>query len=186
LGDKVVIQGAGALGLYAIALAREMGATSVIVIDGLKERLRMAEEFGADYTLDLSEFESTDSRVEEIMNLTGGFGADLCIEVAGTPEAVPEGLQMLRRGGRYLEMGTIFKGAFTSIDISWLIMRALRIVGARNYEPRHLAKALDFLMKNRSKYPFKKLITKKYALAEINEAFKTALKRTELRVAVTP
>jgi len=52
-GDTVVIQGAGGLGIYATAVARETGATSIIVIDGIEERLKLAQEFGADHLINI-------------------------------------------------------------------------------------------------------------------------------------
>src|SRR3979411_1170764 len=54
VGDTVVIQGAGGLGLYAIAVARERGAGRIIVVDGVPERLEVAAMFGADEFVDLS------------------------------------------------------------------------------------------------------------------------------------
>ena len=54
-GSSVVIQGAGGLGLTAIAMAKDMGAYNVIVLDRLENRLQLAEEFGADHTINIEE-----------------------------------------------------------------------------------------------------------------------------------
>jgi threonine dehydrogenase-like Zn-dependent dehydrogenase len=87
-GEKFLVQGAGGLGLYAIAAAKEQGAI-VIVIDGIKERLEMAKAFGADYIIDMNEHQTVESRVQAVNELTNEEGADVAIEVTGVPAAFP-------------------------------------------------------------------------------------------------
>ena len=77
LEGVALVQGAGGLGLSAAAVAREMGAARVIVIDKLPERLKLAQSFGADHTIDASEFPTPEARLERVMQLTGGKGVDL-------------------------------------------------------------------------------------------------------------
>ena len=115
LGDTVVIQGAGGLGLYATAVAREMGAGKIIVLDRLPARLALAREFGADETLNVDEIDMK-SRVEYVLDQTGGIGADLVAEFVGSPRVLAEGVEMLRWGGRYLWIGNINLGFPTEID----------------------------------------------------------------------
>src|SRR5574341_1417688 len=76
LGDTVVIQGAGGLGLYGIAVAKEMGAARVISLDKRDHRLKMATAFGADATINVDKA-PREHRLEMIRDLTGGVGADL-------------------------------------------------------------------------------------------------------------
>ena len=185
-GDRVVVQGAGALGLYATALAKEMGASKVIVIDLVDERLRMAEEFGADYTINALQFKEEKDRINEVKRLTNNNGADLAVEVAGIPTVIPEGLQMLRRFGRYLEVGCIGEQSFVPINVFWILRDLLKVVGTKNYEPETILKALEFLANARDRYPFEKLVTYKFPLAKINEAFKVAAAKNTIRVALTP
>ena len=71
-GDSLVIQGAGGLGINAVAVAKERGVSQVIVIDGIDSRLELADEFGADVTIDLKEFKSPDARVKRVRELTRG------------------------------------------------------------------------------------------------------------------
>src|SRR5215211_7377804 len=84
-GESVVIQGAGGLGLYAIAVARERGAGQIIVVDGVPERLDLAEAFGADQLIDMREVKTPDERAARVRELTGGWGADVVMDVAGFP-----------------------------------------------------------------------------------------------------
>ena len=115
LGDTVVVQGAGGLGLYCVAVARDMGAGKIVAIDGVPERLDLARAFGADITIDIRDVADQAERVRLVREATGGHGADVCVEVAGVPGVVQEGLEMLRIGGRYLWMGNIVPGAAARI-----------------------------------------------------------------------
>jgi threonine dehydrogenase-like Zn-dependent dehydrogenase len=108
-GQTIVIQGAGGLGLTATALARDLGAERVIVIDRIQRRLDLARRFGADATIDIGELDTPASRVERVKELTGGLGADLVMELVGIPELLSEGVSMLRNGGTFLEIGLFFK-----------------------------------------------------------------------------
>src|SRR5437899_11634335 len=83
VGETVVIQGAGGLGLYAIAVARERGAGRIIVIDGVPERLEVASMFGADEFVNLKDFPEPSGRIARIRELTDGWGADVVLELAG-------------------------------------------------------------------------------------------------------
>lgn len=69
-GDTLVVQGAGGLGLYAIAVARDMGAERVIAIDALPDRLALARSFGADATVSLDEYPTPEARVQRVRELT--------------------------------------------------------------------------------------------------------------------
>ena len=98
-GDSLVIQGAGGLGINAIAVAKERGVSQVIVIDGIDSRLELAHEFGADVTIDLKEFNTPQARVRRVRELTEGEGADVVMELVGSPAVVAEGIEMLCNGG---------------------------------------------------------------------------------------
>jgi threonine dehydrogenase-like Zn-dependent dehydrogenase len=172
IGDHVVIQGAGGLGINAIAVAKEMGVEQVIVIDGLDDRLRLAKEFGADTLIDLREYPTPDDRVKRVKALTGGWGADVVVEVVGRASAVPEGLLMLGNGGTYVEIGNICQGPTCTFDPSVIVLAGKTILGLMWYEAESLAKALRFLSTKQDRYPFRKILSHKYALTDINTAFK--------------
>ena len=110
LGETVVIQGAGGLGVYATAVAKEMGAGQVIVIDSIRERLELARGFGADELIDIEELPDTEQRVKRVRELTDNWGADIVAELVGHPRVCNEGLAMVGRTGRYLEIGNINPG----------------------------------------------------------------------------
>jgi threonine dehydrogenase-like Zn-dependent dehydrogenase len=170
-GDTVVVQGAGGLGLYACAVAKEMGAERIIAIDSVPERLEMARAFGADEVIDMNEMPDPRARVGAVMGKLDHWGADIVVEVAGVPQAVPEGIRMLARGGRYLELGNINPRQTYKADPSLLVGQNRSIIGVSLYPPDVLRRAMEFLRRTRDRYPFEKLLSHDFELANINEAF---------------
>jgi threonine dehydrogenase-like Zn-dependent dehydrogenase len=185
-GETVVIQGAGGLGIYATAVSREMGADRVIVVDGIAERLELAKAFGADDLIDMREYGTPEERVQRVMDMTGYRGAGVVAEMVGLPQAIPEGLDMLGSGGRYLEIGNISPGMTTTIDPSSIIRGSKTIHGVVFYGRDTLKKSLDFLIRTRDKYPFEKLLSRSYPLEEIDRAFEEQEKKLVARAAIIP
>ncbi len=170
-GGSVVIQGAGGLGVQAAAVAKDMGAATIIVVDQVAGRLALAKAFGADHTIDLKEIPERKDRVALVRKLTGGFGADVACDFVGFPQVIPEGIEMLGPGGTYLEIGTISRGAKIELEPAQLVWGAKKIVGVIMYDPWVIPRALDFLVRNRTRFAFDRLISNKYPLENINEAF---------------
>jgi putative phosphonate catabolism associated alcohol dehydrogenase len=185
MGDTVVIQGLGLLGLYGCAIAKARGARMVIGLDTVHDRLSIAKEFGADTTFDIGAISNEDC-ISNVRNLCEPDGADVVIEVCGYADAVPTGLRMLRTGGRYTIGGLVNPNANFTIDGNYVLKRWLTIRGIHNYHPRHLIEALDFVMANRSRFPFGKIVDSKFSLDQMDEAFKKAADRTVLRAAIVP
>ncbi len=185
-GETIVIQGAGGLGIYATAVAKDMGAEKVIVIDGIDERLKLAKAFGADELIDFREVKTPTERWLKVKELTGGWGADVVAELVGFPHVVPEGIDMLGNGGRYLEIGNISFGMTYEAEPSKLVMDNKSIVGVMLYPASALKKALDFLSRAKDKYPFDKILARSYPLEEINEAFENQDKGLVSRSTIVP
>ena len=174
VGDTVVLQGAGGLGLNAAAVAKEMGAANIIVIDQIPERLELARRFGADHTLSLQELSRPEDRVAAVKDLTRGWGADVVCDFVGFPSVIPEGLQMLKSGGTYLEIGHISPGHKFEFHPASIVWRSQTIVGMIQYDPWAIQRGLTFLEKNQRKYPFTEVISHVYPLEKISEAFREA------------
>lgn len=170
-GETIVIQGAGGLGIYATAVAREMGADRIIVIEGIDERIELVKSFGADEIIDMKQYSTPEDRIGRVFELTGFQGANVVAELAGVPAALPEGVNMLGQGGRCLEIGNISPGHTTKIDPALLVMGSKTIYGVTFYSAATLKKALDFLSRTKNKYPFERILSRKYPLEEINQAF---------------
>ncbi len=174
LGDAVVIQGAGGLGIAACAVAKEMGAGLVIAVDRIPERLKLAQAFGADAVINLDELPTPEERAARVHELTGGDGADVACEFVGVPGVVQEGLTYLRPGGRYLWVGNIMPGHTAEIVPHDVVRLSRTIVGVVTYDAWVLPRALDFLVRTGDRYPFERLISHRYPLEEINRAFQEA------------
>jgi threonine dehydrogenase-like Zn-dependent dehydrogenase len=185
-GSSVVVQGAGGLGLYTCAVARAMGAGTVVAVDGVGERLHLARAFGADATVDLTEVPDPKDRVRMVRNLTGGSGADVVCEFVGHASAVAEGLLMVGPGGRYLEAGCVATGGSFELDPAYLTLLNRSMVGLTYYEPWALREALRFLDRHRDRYPWERLLATRYPLAAIDRAFEDADRRSVPRAAIDP
>lgn len=186
LGQSIVIQGAGGLGIYAAAVARDMGASQVLVIDRFEPRLAMAASFGADHLIHLSTYDTEEKRVRRVRELTHGWGADVCVEVVGSPAVIPEGIRMLKNGGHYLIMGSINPKQTAPLEAGRIVFGRLTLVALATYEPWAIPQALDFMRRNQTRYPFDKLISHTFALADINEAFEQADAGAVIRAAIVP
>ena len=171
LGDTVVIQGAGGLGINAAAVARTAGASQVIVIDKIAERLDVASDFGATHCIDASGI-STWEVTEQVHKHTHGIGADWVLEVVGVPGVIPDGVGFLNNGGTLLEVGNVGMGRTFEMDPSALVYGNKSIRGVSFYEPVTLATGLSFLQ--HTTFPFSRLMPKPFHLTDVNAAFASA------------
>lgn len=101
IGDIVAIFAQGPIGLCATAGARLRGASCIIVVDGVEERLAISRQMGADVTLNFHDVDV----VEEILKLTGGRGVDAAIEALGTQSTFEQALRVLKPGGTLSSLG---------------------------------------------------------------------------------
>ncbi len=106
IGDTVAIFAQGPIGLCATAGARLSGATTIIAVDGLAERMEVSRKLGADHCVN---FKKVDP-VDEIMRLTDGRGVDVAIEALGTQGTFEAALRVLRPGGTLSSLGGLFFG----------------------------------------------------------------------------
>ncbi len=183
--ENVLIQGAGALGFYASALAKHYGCRRIVVTDIADHRLELIRAFGATDTINTKGMREEEI-VQTVLDLTGRFGVDCAMEVAGVPEVIPAGLKCMRTGGRYIELGNVFAGANFTYDVSDILFRRLTIKGIHNYDTKHLQKGVDFLEMTRGIFPFKDMVSHTVRLEEINGGLRIAKSGKAIRVAVLP
>lgn len=169
LGDRVVVQGCGGLGVYACAVAKERGAETVIAIDGIDDRLQLAGQMGADHLLDFRELDDR-QRIEAVRELTGGEGADVVVEVVGSVSVINEGLRMLAWGGRYLEIGVFYTGTQFALDPGRLVGQNQRIEAVGSYDALSLQRAIQFLARKADELPLDEVVVD-YPLEAIDTAF---------------
>nr|WP_067292518.1 zinc-binding dehydrogenase [Marinobacterium profundum] len=183
INDSLVVQGAGGLGIYATAIAKAKGAR-VIVIDADSSRLELAREFGADHVLNIQQYPTREERIQAVKALTDGRGADVCVEVAGVPEAFVEGLELVRSGGRFVTMGNVTPGKTILIDPGFITRQQISIIPVMRYQPQYLHKALTFLSDNIEKLPFHKMLDAEYSLEGVESALSDSMSRKVTRASI--
>lgn len=184
-GETLVIQGAGGLGLYAAAVARERGAT-VVVVDAVADRLELARRFGADHTINLTELRTVGERVDAVRFLTGGAGADVVLEVAGAPAAFTEALELVRSGGRIATVGNINAEATVPVIPGVITRKGVTVRGVLRYDPWYLHRAVQFLARRQGMHPFDALTDRSYPLDDVVEALRAGESHKVARVAIVP
>jgi L-iditol 2-dehydrogenase len=174
LADRVLVQGAGAVGLCTIALARLSGASTIVAIGAPSDRLDLARRMGASVTLDLDRTSEAERRAR-VMDATAGRGVDVAIEAAGSPRAVEEGLTLVRDGGRYVIAGHYTNAGASSINAHEHINRKhLEIRGCWGSEAGHFLRALTILDEHAQTVPFRDIGARVYPMSAINEALADA------------
>ncbi len=171
LGDTVVVQGSGPVGLNAAIFAQLSGALRVFVVGAPRARLDAARRLGAEDVLDVTEAARPEDRVRWVRDRTQGRGADVVIEASGNPAAVPEGLEMLRDAGRYVVVGQYTDGGDVALNPHRHINRKhATILGCWGYEFSHLHRAIAMMARHRAQFRWRELVTREYPLAQAQEA----------------
>lgn len=170
IDDQVIVfQGAGALGLYGSALARTLGARSVIVIDRSRTRLDMALSFGASTVISFSDYPTAVARMDRVQELSGGLGAHVVVDACGTSDAIAEGISMLRPGGRYLEVGSI--GGKPSMFEPWkLVFGRKDMITSNLWTVADLRDSLALLRTYGPTFAFDKIVGAVFPMREIEAA----------------
>lgn len=123
--DTVVIAGCGPLGLGMVAAAKLKGPERIIALDLSDDRLEVAKRCGADIGINAR----TQDAVQEVLELTDGYGCDVYIEATGHPSAVEQGLHMIRKLGTFVEFSVMRE----PVTVDWTIIgdsKELTINGA--------------------------------------------------------
>jgi alcohol dehydrogenase len=182
IGDTVAVFAQGPIGLCATAGAKLMGATRIIVVDGLPERLDMARRLGAD---DVVNFRETDA-VEAIMELTGGRGVDVAIEALGLQSTFESALRVVRPGGTLSSLGvysdnlTVPLAAFAAGLGEHRIVTTLCPGGKER-----MRRLVDVIASSR--VDLSDLVTHRYSLDDIEAAYELFSNQRDgvLKVAIT-
>jgi alcohol dehydrogenase len=115
-GDSVAIVGAGPIGLAAIMTAKLYTPGRIIAIDPADARLASAKRFGADVTIN----NAGGSPVDQVMELTGGLGADVAMEAVGLPQTFELATDLVRPGGHVANIGVHGKPATLHLEKLWI------------------------------------------------------------------
>ncbi|MFT6864737.1 MAG: putative phosphonate catabolism associated alcohol dehydrogenase [Akkermansiaceae bacterium] len=174
LPRKVLIQGAGLLGIYGTTLLKTAGVKKVWITDISHGRLEFARNFGSK------------AIHRDDLNTIRDDTFDAVIEVAGISQIIAEGLRVLRPGGTYLWAGMVHDE--TPLDILGveIVRGCATIIGVHNYAPRHLEEGIQFLTQSAPQFPWEQLVSPPYKLSQLNEAFALAQTKKWHRVSVVP
>ncbi len=187
LGDTVVVQGSGPVGLNAAVFASLAGAGRVLVVGAPEARLQAARRLGADETLDITAVPDPEARVRWVLDRTSGRGADVVVEASGHPLAVREGLEMVRDAGRYVVVGQYTDaGDVTLNPHRHLNRRHVTLLGCWGYEYSHLHRAVGLMARHRDRFRWSDLITREYTLDEAGQALEDMAALRVVKAVIRP
>jgi 2-desacetyl-2-hydroxyethyl bacteriochlorophyllide A dehydrogenase len=176
-GESAAILGMGPVGLCAVQAAKAAGASEVIAIDTVEDRLKMAESFGAT-PVHLTE---QDPR-GEVKKLTEGRGVDLAVEAVGHPEALDLALRLARKAGTVSVTGVYAERTEVHMGVLWI--KALTLTSGHANVIKHLDRVLELL--SEGKLDPAPLVTHHMRLDEAPEAYRVYDNREALKIVLAP
>ena len=165
-GKRVLVFGAGLLGLSCLAMCKEAGAAHIGIVDPDHARLHWGKKFGAD-----------DAFTVPPLNPA----ADIVFDMTGNPQAMKTGLESLAVGGCAIWIGAVYPAEPVPVDAQVVVRKLLQIRGLHNYNYEDFVNATVFIENNYAKYPFESLVEKEYPLDEIETAFAFASNNKPVR-----
>jgi threonine dehydrogenase-like Zn-dependent dehydrogenase len=182
-GDTVVVQGVGPLGMCHVIKARMLGAGNIVAIDRSPMRLSLALELGADVALNVRQT-SQKERLEAVRDMTDGRGADVVVECAGVPDVVPEGLDMLRAGGLFVESGNFADLGGVTLSPHLICAKNLRIIGIGGEAITAYGPALEAFRRFRRHYPLHKFVSHRYPVEQAEAALRMSMTDDAMKVVI--
>lgn len=178
-GDVVVIMGPGVIGLLCLQLAKTSGGTTILLgTAGDEERLNLGLTLGADYAVNI---ESQDVR-KLISELTNGLGADVVIECSGSAAAVRAGLNLVRKGGKYTQVGLL--GKPVSLDFEQIAFKEIKVMGGFGSRWTSWERAITLLSQGRIQ--ISPLISAILPISQWEEGFSRFERREGVKILLTP
>ncbi len=161
-GDNVVVFGCGGVGINTVQIAAAVGA-SVIAVDLMPEKLELAKKLGAQAVINPKEVE----RVDKVVKKLTGRGADVAFEAIGNPKTIQEAFSCIRKGGRTVVIG--YTDKTVELPASKIMFFEQEIVGSLGCRPVDYPRIIE--MARIGKIKVKELVTGKFPLEKINDAF---------------
>lgn len=184
--SRVAVQGCGPIGLICIAVLRTMGIQNITAVDGEQKRLDFARKMGATQTVNFKDHKGIEALAGAVKESFGGHLADFAFQCTGNPMAHANIYKFIRNGGGLCELGFFINGGDATINPHFdICSKEITIVGSWVYTLRDYATTFDFLRSaKRIGLPMSELITDRFPLEQINEAHKTNLAMTGLKIAI--
>ncbi|WP_375582525.1 zinc-binding dehydrogenase [Cyclobacterium xiamenense] len=181
-GKRILIFGAGMLGITCAAMCRDAGAKWVGMVDVSSVRLNNALQFGVDAIFQRRDTSGT--LLSELVGAGSGEGMDRVFDMSGAPDAMEVGLDALGIGGVAVWVGAVFATRKVQVNPENLIRKLITIRGLHNYNYEDFVKGLDFMRRNWQRFPFASVVEKTFDFEQAEEAFAYALANKPLRVAI--
>jgi threonine dehydrogenase-like Zn-dependent dehydrogenase len=178
-GESVVVIGPGPIGLLAVAVAKALGASPVILTGTRDKRLAIGQQLGADRVVNIND----EDAVEVVRQLTGGIGADYVVECAGTEATINQAIHMANRGGK------ICLAAFPhdpmTMDLAHLVKNNIYAYGIRGEGRSATRRAMALMAEKR--FDATRIHTHTFPLADLPTALRYARERVDdaIKVVVT-
>jgi threonine dehydrogenase-like Zn-dependent dehydrogenase len=186
LGDTVVVQGSGPVGLNSAILAQLAGAVKVIVVGGPAHRLHLALEFGVDAVINIDDT-TPEERVAAVREMTAGRGSDVVIEATGIPSAVKEGMAMARDAGTYVVVGQYTNNGDITINPHLDINKKhLTIKGTWGIDLSHFYRSIQIMDKHHARFAWEKFVSGSYGLHEVNQAIDDVEHHRVMKAVIDP
>ena len=185
VGDTIVIMGPGQQGLGGVVVAKESGASNIIVTGKSwdTERLAMAKRLGADHVINVDEVDP----IKYIREVTGGLMADIAFDCSGAPEALASSVDMLKKGGTIVTPG-LYHGERAALEFDKVVFGEITIKGAHTHNIDSVDPAIRII--ESGKYPLHELVTHVYDLDHAEQAVLVAGNEVEgehpIKVAIAP
>jgi threonine dehydrogenase-like Zn-dependent dehydrogenase len=184
--DTVVVLGVGPLGMCFLMKARMLGAGTIVAVDLSDYRLNFAKRLGADHAINATST-SKSERLQIIKDLTHGRGADVVIECAGVPAAVPEALEMLRISGLMVEAGNFSDlGEISFSPHRHLCAKNARILSVGGEEPAAYGPGMRQMARYQKQYPLGEFVSHRYKLRDVHAAVQKSIEPESMKVVLEP
>ncbi|MBF6570613.1 MAG: alcohol dehydrogenase catalytic domain-containing protein [Candidatus Binataceae bacterium] len=186
LGDVVLIQGVGPIGLACIAVAREAGAKTIIASgrSSDRNRLELAKRFSADVVVNIDEQDLT----KIVKDASDGRLADVVVDVTGAPAAVAKSIELVRPQGTVVNAGVTGDKTETPLRLDQFLYKEINFRGVFTSSAQAMRMALAF--DPHRKYPFEEVVSDRYPLSRAEDAVKAAGRElgnpNTIKVTITP
>jgi L-iditol 2-dehydrogenase len=178
-GELVVVTGPGTIGLLALQMARICGAEVVMLgTNADEERFRIAEKLGAAKIINVEK----EDAVQIVLDMTGGFGSDVVVECSGAAAAAGAAIQLVRKRGRYTQMGLY--GKPIPFDLEKVALKEIRLTGSFAQKWSAWKRALSLMGKNM--VDLKSLISGTFPLARWEQAFDKLNGKQGIKIILDP
>ncbi len=175
-GKRILVSGAGMLGIIACAMSKALGAKMVMAIDISQERLQKAKWFGTD------EVVLVQDNTNDWTEWHSSF--DVVLEYSGTKNGMEATLQMLDTGGVAVWVGATHPQPNLNLSAEKVVRNLWTIKGLHNYNREDFVAAVAFIEEYYDKFPFEELIHDKFTLDQVNEAFEYGIDKNPFRVGI--